>query len=123
MKATDLHDAAVRTSGEIVTDGRSQCLGRLARGLGVLPPDELQVADDDRVEHRDEEQGHEGRHAQAADLGVAERLPQRPAVASAPTTPSVINLPTVPVTWRIAGAANGAFGAGMGDALRTWRQP
>jgi hypothetical protein len=26
-------------------------------------------------------------------------------------------------TWRIAGAANGAFGAGMGDALRTWRQP
>ena len=26
-------------------------------------------------------------------------------------------------TWRIAGAANTAFGAGTGDALRTWRQP
>ena len=26
-------------------------------------------------------------------------------------------------TWRIAGAANAAFGAGTGDALRTWRQP
>jgi hypothetical protein len=26
-------------------------------------------------------------------------------------------------TWRIAGAANAAFGAGAGDALRTWRQP
>jgi hypothetical protein len=26
-------------------------------------------------------------------------------------------------TWRIAGPANTAFGAGVGDALRTWRQP
>ena len=26
-------------------------------------------------------------------------------------------------TWRIAGPSNAAFGAGMGDALRTWRQP
>jgi hypothetical protein len=26
-------------------------------------------------------------------------------------------------TWRIARPANTAFGAGMGDALRTWRQP
>jgi hypothetical protein len=26
-------------------------------------------------------------------------------------------------TWRIAGAANAAFGRGTGDALRTWRQP
>ena len=26
-------------------------------------------------------------------------------------------------TWRIAGPANAAFGAGTGDALRTWRQP
>jgi hypothetical protein len=26
-------------------------------------------------------------------------------------------------TWRIAGPANTAFGAGAGDALRTWRQP
>jgi hypothetical protein len=26
-------------------------------------------------------------------------------------------------TWRIAGPANTAFGAGTGDALRTWRQP
>ena len=26
-------------------------------------------------------------------------------------------------TWRISGPANTAFGAGVGDALRTWRQP
>ena len=26
-------------------------------------------------------------------------------------------------TWRIAGPANRAFGTGVGDALRTWRQP
>jgi hypothetical protein len=26
-------------------------------------------------------------------------------------------------TWRIARPANAAFGAGTGDALRTWRQP
>jgi hypothetical protein len=26
-------------------------------------------------------------------------------------------------TWRDAAAANHAFGAGTGDALRTWRQP
>ena len=26
-------------------------------------------------------------------------------------------------TWRIAGAANTAFGSGVGDALRSWRQP
>src|SRR4051812_43367767 len=26
-------------------------------------------------------------------------------------------------TWRIAGPANTAFGAGVGDALRSWRQP
>ena len=26
-------------------------------------------------------------------------------------------------TWRLAGPANAAFGAGTGDALRTWRQP
>jgi len=27
------------------------------------------------------------------------------------------------VTWRDARAANDAFAAGTGDALRTWRQP
>ena len=44
------------------------------------PAHELEVLHRDRVEHRHQDQGDHRRDREAADLGVAERLPQRPAV-------------------------------------------
>src|SRR6266849_6163444 len=50
------------------------------RFRGPLPFHELQVEDEDDVEHLDQQQLDEGRQREAADLRVAERLPERPPV-------------------------------------------
>ena len=46
-----------------------------------LPFDDFQVEDGDAVEDGDQQESDEGGYGQAADLGVAEGLPQRAAVA------------------------------------------
>ncbi len=55
----------------------------LSSGCGssfAVPGEDLQVKDEDRVHHGHHEQSDKGRHGQSADLGVAERLPERAAV-------------------------------------------
>src|SRR5258708_2378290 len=44
-----------------------------------LPLDPLEVKDKNRVEARHQQQGDEGSDSQSADLGIAERLPERAA--------------------------------------------
>jgi len=61
------------------------------------------------------------RQARAALLvGIVEQL-LVDSKRSRDTEASLMNMQLT--TWRIAGPANTAFGAGLGDALRTWRQP
>jgi hypothetical protein len=50
---------------------------RFARGL---PLHGLEVKREDGIQHRHEQQFDEGRHAQPADLRIAQRLPQRSAM-------------------------------------------
>ena len=42
-----------------------------------FPFEDLQIENEDRVEHRDQEQCDEGGHGQPADLRVTQRLPER----------------------------------------------
>src|SRR3954454_2750971 len=53
-------------------------------------------------------------------VGIVEQLLVE-SKRSRDTEASLMNMQLT--TWRIAGPANTAFGAGLGDALRTWRQP
>ena len=53
-------------------------------------------------------------------VGIVEQLLVE-SKRSRDTEASLMNMQLT--TWRLAGAANAAFGAGAGDALRTWRQP
>src|SRR5713101_6046372 len=52
-------------------------LSGLLRAPGRLPFDPLEIEDKDRVEDRDQEQGDEGCDGESADLGIAERFPER----------------------------------------------
>ena len=45
-----------------------------------LPGDQLQIEHEDGIQHGHQQQLNKGRDAQAADLRVAQGLPQRPAV-------------------------------------------
>src|SRR6267143_166594 len=42
-----------------------------------IPPNPLQVQNKNRIEDRNQEQGDEGSDVESADLGIAERFPER----------------------------------------------
>src|SRR5262245_631500 len=74
-RAASASRSGVRLWPALVRSGRK---GRLL--LVARPLHDPEVEHRDRVQHRHQQQGDEGGHGEAADLRVAERLPQRPAV-------------------------------------------